>query len=385
MDAASRTSLVVLAVLAVGAVLYVLRDVLAPFALAVFLWLVIDGLAGAIGERVRWKGRRLVSPPIAVTIAVILVAAAAFATVVVIADSAADFASQSEGYRERLDAMLAGLHGRYAEALNLGPEPPSARELFAELDVQAFLTAVARTAQSFVSDGILICIYVAFLFAAERSFARRAPAVFHHASDRAQARETIAAIREGVEQFVWVQTWTGAIPALISWGVLELVGLDNALFWAFLIFVVSYVPTIGPIVATVLPSAFAIVQFEEPWRIIATVAGVAAPLFVMGNIIQPRMQGETMNLNTLVVLLGLAIWGEIWGVTGMFLSSPLMVAIMATLAHQPSVRWLAVIMSANGDPGPRRSRRSRSEDLVEEGGDGAGLDRDDAASKGSKA
>jgi predicted PurR-regulated permease PerM len=361
MDAASRTSLVLLAVLATGVMLFLLRDVFAPFALAVFLWLVIEGLASTICERVRWKGRQLVSPPIAVTLAVIAVAAAAFASVVVIADSAADFASRSEGYRERLDAVLANLHARFREPLGLGPEPPSARELFSRLDVPSFLTGVARTAQSFVSDGILICIYVAFLFSAERAFARNADTIFTSAGERAQARETAIAIRDGVEQFVWVQTWTGAIPAMIAFIVLRALGLDNALFWAFLIFMVSYVPTIGPIVATALPSLFAIVQFDEPWRIAATILGVAAPLFVMGNIIQPRMQGETMNLNTIVVLLGLAIWDQIWGVTGMFLSSPLMVAIMATLAHNKSARWIAVLMSADGDPGPRPARRSLPE------------------------
>jgi predicted PurR-regulated permease PerM len=127
------------------------------------------------------------------------------------------------------------------------------------------------------------------------------------------------------------------------------------MFWAFLIFLVSYVPTIGPIVATVLPTLFALVQFDEPWRIAAVAAGAGVPLFVMGNIIQPRVQGETLNLSTIVVLLGLAVWGQLWGITGMFLSSPLMVAIMVMLAQHRGSSRLAVLMSADGKPDKRRA------------------------------
>jgi predicted PurR-regulated permease PerM len=358
MDAASRTSLVVLAVLASGAALYWLSDVLAPFALSVFLWLVIYGFADAIYSRGRFGGKRRISRVAARILALVIVAAAAVATVMVIANSAADFASRAGGYRERLDAVIASIHHWLVGLFNLAPEPPSSRDLFSRLDLQAFLGDVAKTAQNLVSNGILICIYVAFLFAAEATFQRRMSAIFPDLQERAAARQTITAIRDGVQQFVWVQTWTGAVPAMISWIVLTFVGLDNALFWAFLIFLVSYVPTIGPIVATILPTLFAIVQFNDPWRIGVVILGVAAPLFVAGSIIQPRMQGDTMNLSTLVVLLGLAVWGKIWGITGMFLSSPLMVAIMVVLAQLPSVYWLAVLMSADGKPIKSRSRQA---------------------------
>jgi predicted PurR-regulated permease PerM len=349
MDAATRTSLVVLAVFATGTALHWLADVLAPFALAVFLWLVIDGFAETIHARAR-VGKVGVGRGLALALALLIVAAAAATTVMVIADSATEFARALDGYRGKIDRMLADAHAALREPLGLGAEPPSAADLFAGLDLSAFVGSLAQAARSLVSNGILICIYVAFLFAAERAFTQKADAIFTRAGERRQARETVAAIRDSVEQFVWVQTWTGAIPAAIAWAIMAALGVDNALFWAFLIFLVCYVPTIGPIVATVLPSLFALVQFDEPWRIAAVFFGVATPLFVMGNIVQPRVQGESLNLNTLVVLLGLAVWERIWGITGMFLSSPLMVTIMVMLAHNKGSHWLAVLMSADGKP-----------------------------------
>jgi len=349
-DTTTRTCLVILAVIASVGSLYLLRDVVAPFALAVFLWLVIDGFADAIRARFKVKGKLIMGPRTALAIAFVGVGAAAVATVVVVADSAAEFARESDGYQQHLDEVVASAHGSLKGFFGWNDVAPSTQDLFSQLDLTSFLRDLAGAAQTLVSNGILICIYVAFLFAAEASFSKKADAIFKGVERRARARKTIGSIRASVEQFVWVQTWTGAVPAAIAWVVLEMVGLDNALFWAFLIFLVSYVPTIGPIVATALPSLFALVQFDEPWRIIATFVGVATPLFLMGNVIQPRVQGETMNLSTLVVLLGLAIWGQLWGIPGMFLSSPLMVAIMVLLTQREETRWIAVLMSSDGRP-----------------------------------
>jgi len=349
-DTTTRICLVILAVIASVVSLYLLRDVVAPFALAVFLWLVIDGFADAIRARFTIKGKAYVGPRMALVVALIGVCAAAVATVVVVADSAAEFARESAGYQQHLDEVVASVHGSLKGVFGWNDVAPSTRDIFSQLDLTSFLRDLAGAAQTLVSNSILIFIYVAFLFAAEASFSKKADTIFKGVERRAQARKTIGSIRASVEQFVWVQTWTGAVPAAIAWGVLEMLGLDNALFWAFLIFLVSYVPTIGPIVATALPSLFALVQFDEPWRIIAVFVGVATPLFLMGNVIQPRVQGETMNLSTLVVLLGLAIWGQLWGIPGMFLSSPLMVAIMVLLTQREQTRWIAVLMSADGRP-----------------------------------
>ena len=78
--------------------------------------------------------------------------------------------------------------------------------------------------------------------------------------------------------------------------------------------------------------------------------------FVVGNIILPRMQGDSLNMDPIVVLLSLAFWGLIWGMTGMFLSTPLTVMVMVILAQFDGTRWLAVLLSADGQPEKLRDR-----------------------------
>ena len=82
--------------------------------------------------------------------------------------------------------------------------------------------------------------------------------------------------------------------------------------------------------------------------------------FSIGNFVQPRMMGDSLNLSALVVLLALAIWGVIWGIPGMFLSAPLTVIMMILWAQSDDTRWLAILLSADGDPHPKASAANRA-------------------------
>ena len=133
-------------------------------------------------------------------------------------------------------------------------------------------------------------------------------------------------------------------------------GVENAVFWAFLIFIASYIPVIGGAVGILAPPVFALIQFESFWPAIILLAVLQAIQFVVGNIILPRMQGDSLNMDPIVVLLSLAFWGLIWGMTGMFLSTPLTVMVMVILAQFDGTRWLAVLLSADGQPEKLRDR-----------------------------
>ena len=135
-----------------------------------------------------------------------------------------------------------------------------------------------------------------------------------------------------------------------------LMGVENAVFWAFLIFIASYIPVIGGAVGILAPPVFALIQFESFWPAIILLGVLQAIQFVVGNIILPRMQGDSLNMDPIVVLLSLALWGLIWGMTGMFLSTPLTVMVMVILAQFDGTRWLAVLLSADGQPEKLRGR-----------------------------
>jgi predicted PurR-regulated permease PerM len=152
---------------------------------------------------------------------------------------------------------------------------------------------------------------------------------------------------------------------------MAIIGLPNAAFWAFLIFVAVFVPVIGGAIGTVLPPLFALVQFPTFWPALFLFIGLEVIMFVVGNVIQPSMQRDSLNIDPVVVLLSLAFWGAIWGIPGMFLSTPLTVTGIIVLSQFEGSRWIAVLLSGDGapeqEPVLRRPRRaSRPTEVVTE-------------------
>ncbi|MFN7496441.1 MAG: AI-2E family transporter, partial [Hyphomonadaceae bacterium] len=158
------------------------------------------------------------------------------------------------------------------------------------------------------------------------------------------------AIARSMEQYLWVQTITGLMIAVASWALFAVVGLENGLFWATIIFVLSYIPVVGGAAGSLLPAIFALVQFTSPVPALVILAGTQGIGFVVGNIIQPRMTGDSLNISVLVVFLSLVFWGKLWGGPGAFLAVPMTVMLMIVLAQFPSTRWIAVLLSNNGNP-----------------------------------
>jgi predicted PurR-regulated permease PerM len=167
---------------------------------------------------------------------------------------------------------------------------------------------------------------------------------------RGEALEVFQRVRGGVEGYLWVQTVTGAMICAAAWVLMRAVHLQNAEFWTFVIFVVGFIPVLGGAVAGLAPPLFALVQFPSYWPALILLIGLQAILFISGNFIQPRMQGDNQNIDPVVVLLALAFWGKVWGVVGMFLSTPLAVMAMAILAEFRGSRWMAILLSGDGRP-----------------------------------
>ena len=122
--------------------------------------------------------------------------------------------------------------------------------------------------------------------------------------------------------------------------------LDFALVWGVLAVILNFIPTIGSIVCTAGTIIMAIIQFAPDWGTIVLITVLMISIeMVLGNIIDPRMQGMQLNISPLVILIMLAIWGYVWGLPGMFLSVPLTSMMQIICANVPSLRPIAIMLS----------------------------------------
>ncbi len=350
-----RSGIIGIWIIATGviiALLYLGRNILAPFALAVFLFLVMEGFARAIDAR-----SSLLKRGVSRAISIFVVLAGFVGFLALLVRGIGQFSSQADNYTRAINSLIGDVYG----ALGLGAAP-ELRDLIFNESGQAFFATIASSTSGLTGDLVLILIYVAFLFLAQSAWPTKLDRIFPKEDRREQVREVGEAARQGIETYLWTQTVISALITALTYITLIVLGVENALFLSALIFVLNYIPTIGSIIAAVVPALFALVQPEvAEWvpgadpndRYIfagLVLFGVSFWQFTIGNFLQPRIMSDTLNLSALVVLLSLAIWGAIWGIPGMFLSAPLTVLMMILFTQSESTYGFAVLLSANGIP-----------------------------------
>jgi predicted PurR-regulated permease PerM len=362
---AAKTGTWIIAAGVIIAFLYAGREILSTFAMAVFLFLIIEGFATAIDNAAGRIGSRA-----ARLIAILLVTAGFVGFIALMANGAAEFGRHSDEYEAKINALIADAY----QVVGLTNAPSLTELLFNETGQQFFAT-VANSISGLSGDLMLILIYVAFLFAAQSGWSGKLDNIFRDPARREQVRMIGNDARLSIERYLWVQTVISAIITLLSYFSLLALGVQNALFLSALIFVLNYIPTVGSIAAALVPPLFALVQPGVPagvpavapqdsYLYAAIVFGIVSFWqFSIGNFIQPRMMGDSLNLSALVVLLALAIWGVIWGIPGMFLSAPLTVLMMILFAQSKETRWIAILLSSDGNP---RVKQADPESVVTE-------------------
>ena len=336
-----RNSVALVAVILVGAALYFMRSIVVPLAMAVFLLIMIEGLT-------RWVASRLPVPKRAVGwVSAILVFLSLFGSIWVIVDGLSGIVAQGQGIGERLDQIIADVAGLFGIQT-----PPALRDLVAGMDLTGYAARAALTTQSVFSAAFFTLVYLGFMMASKRSFIKKVVALFPLKRERYRATQVFERVRGGVEGYLMVQTVTGLMISVTAWLIMVAVGLENPLFWAFLFLGVGSLGVGGGAAAAVGPPLYALVQFDTYWQAIVLFAGLQLILQVSGNYIQPRMQGDNQNIDPITVMLFLALWSALWGIPGAFLSTPIAVMVLAITAQFAGTRWIAVLLSGDGDPYP---------------------------------
>jgi AI-2 transport protein TqsA len=117
--------------------------------------------------------------------------------------------------------------------------------------------------------------------------------------------------------------------------------------WLFglLVFLLSFIPNIGSIVATLLPIPVAVTQFQDPWMVLAVVAIPGAIHMTLGNLVAPRLMGRDLELHPVTVLVALAFWGLLWGIAGMVMAVPIVAILRIVLLRFETTRSLAELLA----------------------------------------
>ncbi len=215
-------------------------------------------------------------------------------------------------------------------------------------NISKIASTVGASAVGMATTIGMILVYMIFMFVEQSTFNKKFAALFPNKKRSKKMRYILGSIDANMKKYLFMKTLISGVTGILSYFWLTAIGLPFAGVWAFIVFITSYIPTIGAIVACGLPILYSLVTTDGLNQPLLTAGGLIGLQILFGNIIEPKLTGKTLNLSTLAILINLVFWGMIWGVAGMFFSVPLLVATFIITAQFDSTRWIAILLSADG-------------------------------------
>lgn len=326
--------LAVIAIVLAAAALQATYVVTMPIVFAFFLTLLMHPVQVWLEDRLpaglRWLGLVLTMALIVAIVA--LIGGGLWLSIVLVAEEA-------PRYADRLQEMWGDATG-WLEQQGLPVPEPGEDGMFAA--AAQYLAAAVLSVWMVVGYMVLIFFFVLLMLIEASAWRRKTRAALTN-QRTAVVLDTVDSIATKVRHFLLVKTVTSAASAIFAGVWLWLMGVDFALVWAMLTFLLNYIPNVGSVIAVIPPALVALVQFG-PWWALFIVASLAVGEQFLGNYLDPKLQGRTLHISPLVVLISVVFWGWLWGAVGALLAVPITATIIIVCEHVPALRPVVVML-----------------------------------------
>lgn len=225
----------------------------------------------------------------------------------------------------------------------------SIREIFNLVSPKSLITAINTSFGSFIeflSKIMLTLLFLMFIFLSRKTFVKKVMRFAEAGrTDSDTGHHIMISIAEQIQSYLWLKTLISVGTGLLFGITTFLMGIDFYLVWGFMVFLLNYIPTLGPIIATVPPVIITYLQFDSAALATAASLILVAIQMTSGMVVEPKIMGDKLNLNIITVLLSLFLWGLIWGYFGMILAVPIVVSINIILSNIPKYRRISDLLS----------------------------------------
>jgi AI-2 transport protein TqsA len=356
--------MLILTALAISAALYAFSSVLIPFVMAIFLTLC---LIPAIDVQMKW----LRIPRGAAILTTVMIGCATLALAALIVTIAANqIINSKEAYVKQFNQLLVKTRGilppEWYAPDSSDPNDPNA--LFQEHEdpsgplsgdpntssqksedtsgplirvptntIRKVLTETASSIMGLISNGLLVLIFMIFMIAGKSKYKAKEGSIWWEVETR-------------IKRYVFTMMLTSGITGLLVGLVLTILKVKFGWMFGFLAFLLNFIPSIGSIIATLLPLPVALI--DPQLGLVSKILVLVIPggiQFTIGNLLQPKLMGESLDLHPVVVLLSLIFFGTIWGIIGMFLAVPITAVLKIFLQRFGYTRALADLISGKTD------------------------------------
>jgi predicted PurR-regulated permease PerM len=333
----------VLATLGVLGLLYVGSAVFAPLAFALLMIALTGPMMAALERQVGRAPAFLVTLAVTSFVAFVIVSLALWAGREIAGWFAANMDRLAAAYRG-FGEFLATIDVRFDAFL---PDSFDARWVLGPLS--ATLTAV----QSFGGFAILVLSFYALGLLELRPMAARLARI-EAANPSLRLRSLLPAVAGQVRWYLGLWALIGFADATLCYILFRFIGLDEPFAWAILVYVLNFIPFLGPLIVAILLAVFAAAQFGSIWMILVATGGTSLINFVMGSYVKPLIAGRAISISPVLLLLSVLFWGMIWGIVGALVGVHVTIAMLAICKAIPSLRWIADIFMDSADADVQR-------------------------------
>jgi predicted PurR-regulated permease PerM len=310
-------------------------SILVPLMLSVFI-------AAIFAPFLFWMQRHRIPTVIGVIVIFITITVIAMLLVTFVSSSVTEFTRRLPQYQKQLADTFAD----YLHWLDRFGIEVSNQVIFDYLNpgkFMSFAAGILTRVRGILTNAVFIGLTVMFILFEAAGFPKKlAAAVQNSEGQRIQFKR----IAESVNRYLFIKTLTSLVTGVIITLMLIVIDIDFPVLWGLVMFLLNFIPALGPLLAAIPAILLAIIQ-AGMLEVVITCIGYFAVNTAIGSVVEPRIFGSQIGLSPLVVFISLIFWGWIFGPIGMLLSVPLSMIAKIALEENDQTRWLAILLGPN--------------------------------------
>ena len=327
-----------------GITLLYLQNVLLPFIIAVLISIIFKPI-------VVFLESKKFPTAVALIIVVLTLAVILFLIGYLVYSQALAFSETLPKYEQKFQVISTSLQktfGDLVSSMGLRNEDVNVNNILSFSAITQFAGNFASSFLNFIGNTVLVLLFMLFILGSTGDLTAKIRKGF--SSGNAERISTVVDnISKSVRKYLVAKTaislGTGSLFGIVTW----LFGVDFPLFWAFLAFILNFIPNVGSLIATAFPSIFSLLQFDSIFTSIIMMLLLIAIQNIMGNGVEPKIFSNSLNLSSVLILVALIFWGWLWGIIGMILAVPLTATIKIVCENIPALRPISILMGGKVD------------------------------------
>lgn len=328
--------LLILTALGITGALYLFASVLIPFVLSIFLTLCLIPAIDVQMKLLRIPRRTAILTTVAIGCALLILGA------LLVTKAVNQIVESKDDYGKQFQQLLVKTRGLlppewYTDPNDSSAEPSEPLIRIPTNTIRKVLTDTASSIMGVISNGLLVVIFMIFMITGKGTYKAPPGSLWWEVESR-------------IKRYVLTMLFTSGITGILVGLALAILGVEFGWMFGFLAFLLNFIPNIGSIIAIILPLPVALIDPEL--GMISKILVLVIPgsiQFIIGNLLQPKMMGESLDLHPVVVLLSLIFFGTIWGIIGMFLAVPITAVVKILLERFGYTRAIADLISGKTD------------------------------------